>query len=69
MLFRSVLPFVCFLLAAALFALLALEVLRYRELIDPLFAEARGENVVGVVKPSGDVARRVIVSAHQDSAY
>ena len=64
-----VVPFVCFLLATASFALLSLEVLRYRELIDPLFAEARGENVVGVVKPSGDVARRVIVSAHQDSAY
>ena len=62
-------PLVCFFFAAASLALLWFELLRYRELIDPLFAEAQGENVIGVVKPSGPVERRVIVSAHQDSAY
>lgn len=64
-----VLPFLCFLLAGASFTLLTAEVLRYRELVDPLFAAARGENVIGVVAPRADVRRRVIVSAHQDSAY
>lgn len=63
------LPFVCFLLAGASLALLWFELLRYRELIDPLFAAAQGENVIGVVRPAGAVERRVIVSAHQDSAY
>lgn len=63
------LPIACVVLAAASFALLWFELMRYRELIDPLFAEAQGENVVGVLKPAGDVERRVIVSAHQDSAY
>lgn len=63
------LPFLCFLLATAAFALLWFELLRYRELIDPLFPEAQGENVIGVVRPAGDVKRRIIVSAHQDSAY
>lgn len=62
-------PFLCFLLAATSFALLFFELLRYRELVDPLFPEAQGENVIGVVKPAGEVQRRVIVSAHQDSAY
>lgn len=62
-------PFVCFLLAGASLALLWFELLRYRELIDPMFTEAQGENVIGVVKPAGAVERRVIVSAHQDSAY
>jgi len=62
-------PFVCFLLAAASFALQWFELLRYRELVDPLFPSAQGENVVGVLRPAGEVKRRVIVSAHQDSAY
>lgn len=62
-------PFVCFVLAAASFAMTWFELLRYRELVDPLFATAQGENVVGVMKPAGEVRRRVIVSAHQDSAY
>lgn len=62
-------PFLCFLLATVSFALLFFELLRYRELVDPLFPEEQGENVIGVVKPAGEVKRRVIVSAHQDSAY
>ncbi len=62
-------PLVCVLLAAAAFALIWFELLRYRELIDPLFGEAQGENVVGVLKPAGETKRRVVVSAHQDSAY
>jgi hypothetical protein len=63
------LPFLCFLLAATSFALQWFELLRYRELVDPLFPSAQGENVVGVLRPAGAVKRRVIVSAHQDSAY
>lgn len=58
----------------ALAAFLALvvtvvELLRYRELIDPLFPVATGENVVGIWRPAGKVQRRVVISAHQDSAY
>ncbi|HEY8517422.1 MAG TPA: M28 family peptidase [Candidatus Binatia bacterium] len=62
-------PLVCFVFAAASFALIWFELLRYREFIDPLFRAAQGENVIGVLKPSGETKRRVIVSAHQDSAY
>lgn len=62
-------PFLCFVLAAVSFALLFFELLRYRELVDPLFPEAQGENVIGVLAPAGEVKRRIVVSAHQDSAY
>ncbi|MEW6272557.1 MAG: M20/M25/M40 family metallo-hydrolase [Thermodesulfobacteriota bacterium] len=62
-------PLLCFVLAAASLALTWFELLRYRELVDPLFPEAHGENVVGVLKPTGETKRRVVVSAHQDSAY
>ncbi|MBI3785460.1 MAG: M20/M25/M40 family metallo-hydrolase [Deltaproteobacteria bacterium] len=62
-------PFLCFLLAAGAFAMTWFELLRYREFVDPFFPQARGENVVGVLRPAVDVKRRVIVSAHQDSAY
>ena len=59
--------------AAALAAVSAassfLEVLRYRELVDRLFPLAEGENVIGVIRPRGEIRRRVVVSAHQDSAY
>ncbi|HVM97854.1 MAG TPA: M20/M25/M40 family metallo-hydrolase, partial [Candidatus Acidoferrales bacterium] len=62
-------PFLCFLLAAGAFAMTWFELLRYRELVDSFFPQAQGENVVGVVHPQGEAKRRVIVSAHQDSAY
>ena len=45
------------------------ELARYNELVDPLFAEAEGTNIVGVISPRGERKRRVLVSAHQDSAY
>lgn len=62
-------PPVSVLLAAVGIGVLFFEVVRYRELIDPLFARRRGENVAGFVKPRGEVKKRVIVSAHLDSAY
>jgi len=62
-------PLVSAVLAAAALAVLYLEVALYKELVDPLFPKREGENVIGVIKPSGDVEKRVIVSAHLDSAY
>jgi hypothetical protein len=57
------------LLAAGALALLVFELLSQRELVDPLFPEAEGRNVVARIAPAGESRRRVIVSAHQDSAY
>lgn len=62
-------PLLCFLLAGIGFVAVVAELVRYRELLDPLFPRARGENVVAVLTPRSEPRRRVVVSAHQDSAY
>ncbi|MHB8896890.1 MAG: M28 family metallopeptidase [Candidatus Geothermincolia bacterium] len=49
--------------------ILFFEVVRYKELIDPLCQKKDGENVVGTVAPRGEPVKRVYVSAHFDSAY
>ncbi len=46
-----------------------LQVIRLRELLDFLFPSAEGQNIVGVIRPAGAIQRRVILSAHQDSAW
>lgn len=63
------LPAVSAALALAGGLVLFFEVVRYHELIDPIYPKREGENIAGFVKPSGDVKRRVYVSAHFDSAY
>lgn len=62
-------PWLSLLFASAAMALTFFELLRYREFIDPLFPPAEGENVVGVIAPAGERRRRIVISAHQDSAY
>jgi hypothetical protein len=62
-------PVVGFAFAAAAQAMIVFELLRYREFVDFLFPTAEGENVIGVIRPRGEVKQRVIISAHQDSAY
>ncbi|MCX7025939.1 MAG: M28 family peptidase [Spirochaetes bacterium] len=42
--------------------------LLYKEVLDPFFPKLEGRNVVGVLEPSGEVKRQVIVSGHHDSA-
>ena len=62
-------PPVSVILAAIGIGVFYYEVVSYRELIDPLFPKRKGENVAGFVRPAGEVKKRVIVSAHLDSAY
>ena len=62
-------PGLSVLLAAGALALVVFEVLSQRELVDPLFLEAEGRNVAARIPPAADCRQRVIVSAHQDSAY
>ncbi|MBN2099825.1 MAG: M28 family peptidase [Dehalococcoidia bacterium] len=62
-------PFAAFVLAALGLSMVAFEFVRYREFVDFLFRREQGENVVGTIRPRGEARRRVIVSAHQDSAY
>lgn len=63
------LPAVSVALALVGGAVLYFEVVRYRELLDPIFPRRKGANVAGYVKPSGEPTRRVYISAHFDSAY
>lgn len=61
-------------LAAALLVtlgivIMVLEFFLYREPIDFLWPRRIGRNVLGVVEPSGDVRRQLIVSGHHDSAH
>jgi hypothetical protein len=67
--FYWVYPPLCFVLAGISVAAIILELLRYREFVDRLFPAAQGENVIAIISPRAEVQRRVIVSAHQDSAY
>lgn len=62
-------PPVSVILSAIGIGILFYEVVRYRELIDLVFPTREGENVAGFVTPRGEVRKRVIVSAHLDSAY
>lgn len=62
-------PPVSFVLIAIGFGIVFFEFLRYREFIDFLFPRKQGENIMGTIPPKGEPTRRVIVSAHMDSAY
>lgn len=45
------------------------ELLLYVELVDPLFPRAEGVNVAARIRPAGEVRQRVLLTAHQDSAW
>ncbi len=62
-------PFAAFVVAVLSLVALVFELVRYREFIDFLYLPEQGENIVGTIRPRGETRRRVIVSAHQDSAY
>ncbi|MFA6448247.1 MAG: M28 family peptidase [bacterium] len=62
-------PPVSFAIAMAAFIIMFLEFVRYKELLDPLYPKKDTLNVVGTIKPRGEVKRRLVVSGHIDSAY
>jgi hypothetical protein len=62
-------PLASFIVVAIGFGTLFFELLRYREFVDFLFPRRQGENIMGTIRPKGEPTRRVIVSAHMDSAY
>lgn len=64
-----VIPPISLAITAVCVGVLYFEVIRYRELIDPLFPKREGVNVIGTIRPNGEVKKRLIVSAHLDSAY
>lgn len=62
-------PFAAFVVAALGLIMPVMELVRYHEFIDFLFLPEQGVNVVGTIRPRGETRKRVIISAHQDSAY
>jgi len=67
-LFFFVPPLSC-VIAVVAFLVIIFEVVRYKELIDPVWPKRDGENILGFIEPRDEAARRVYVSAHLDSAY
>ncbi len=41
----------------------------FKEVIDFLYPEKLGQNIMGTIEPSGEVKRQVIISGHHDSAH
>ncbi len=64
-----VLPPISLIITSVCVGILFFEVVRYREFIDFLFPRRKGENVIGVIPPEGECRKRLIISAHLDSAY
>lgn len=56
-------------LVAVVLLLFVVEVVRYHEAVDWLFPKREGVNVVGTIRPRGEIRQRVIFSAHMDSAF
>jgi len=46
-----------------------LELLLYREFIDPCFPTRHGTNIIGVIPAQHHTTRRILLTAHQDSAW
>ncbi|MFA6450290.1 MAG: M28 family peptidase [bacterium] len=56
-------------ISVAGFCMLFFQFVRYREFLDFMFPKREGENVLGIIKPKGEIKRRLIVGGHLDSAY
>ncbi len=69
LIFYWIWPPVAALLIFAAILIYVLESVLYKEFIDRFFKKGESENVVGIIKPKGDVKKRVIVSGHLDSAF
>ena len=56
-------------LTLAAFDVLSLECVMYKEFLDPLLPKRISENVIGTIRPRGELKRRAIFSGHCDSGY
>lgn len=45
------------------------EFLFYRQMIDFMFKKRTSGNVMGTIKPTGEVKRRIVLNGHSDAAY
>ncbi|MDR1940260.1 MAG: Zn-dependent exopeptidase M28 [Clostridiales bacterium] len=61
------LPVLAIALLLIAFIPLISQLVMYKTLIDPLFKKKTSVNVVGVIKPTGTVKRRIIINGHADA--
>jgi aminopeptidase YwaD len=62
------LPWASALLSGLGLAILVFQFFLYKEVIDPFYPAREGLNAVGVLEPTGEAKRQLIVSGHHDSA-
>lgn len=63
------LPLAALALTVAGLVIAIAELILYRQLLDPLFPKSESHNVTGILHPTEEVKRRIIVSGHMDAAY
>lgn len=63
------LPVISIVLALMSILILVLQFFLYLPLLDRLYPKKTGRNVYGVIEPSGEVKKQVIISGHHDSAH
>ncbi|MDR3294167.1 MAG: Zn-dependent exopeptidase M28 [Clostridiales bacterium] len=61
------LPILALVLIVLAFIPMIAQLVLYTSLLDPLYKKATSTNVLGVIKPTGEVKRRIIVNGHADA--
>ena len=67
--FAFFMPLVSVILILVGMAIMILEFVFYKKVVDKLFPERESLNMTAIKKPAGEVKRRVIISGHADAAY
>lgn len=62
-------PLLSVILVVVGMALMILEFVFYRQVVDKLFPKKESMNMTAIKKPTGEVKRRVLISGHADAAY
>lgn len=62
-------PMLSIILICVGMALMVLEFVFYRQVVDFLFPKRQSLNMTAIKKPQGEVKRRVLISGHADAAY
>lgn len=60
---------ISFVLTLMAVVFLIIQFIMYKEFLDPIFPRSYSSNVVAVLKPTGEIKRRIIFNGHTDSQY
>lgn len=62
-------PLISLLLDLLVLFIMLQEFIRYKQLLDPFFPKSTSHNLIGIIKPKGEVKQRLIFGGHADAAY